>query len=96
MRGDTYPFTILQIGELSMKDEKAAENTAGTIDHQSLMGSPAAGKAMRQSAQGVLKDEINRAENHLNALNALLNVIPWNALRSEDEEALWRYFIKGR
>ena len=66
-----------------MRDGEEAENTEGPMINE---------VAMRQSARGVLEDEIDRAEQRLHALVALRNSIAWNALRPEVEESLWRYF----
>lgn len=53
------------------------------------------GLATRQSAKGVLDDKIRHAEEYLNGLIALSQSIPWNVLRAEDEESLWRYFSRS-
>ncbi len=63
-----------------------AEDTAGP------MGTVRVGE--RQSAKGVLDDKIRRAEEYLNGLIVLSQSIPWNVLREEDEESLWRYFAR--
>lgn len=48
----------------------------------------------RQLARGVLEDKINHVEQRLHALIALRNSIAWDALSSEVEESLWRYFSR--
>lgn len=67
-------------------NKKMAEDTAGPMGAE---------MSMRQSARGVLDDKIKRTEKHLNGMIVLLNLIPWNALRSEDEESLWELFTRG-
>lgn len=73
--------------------DTAGAASAGGIDMEDPKTQRALGT--RQSAQGVLNDKIKRTEKHLNGMIVLLNLIPWNALRSEDEESLWELFTRG-
>ncbi len=69
-----------------MYDEKAAKDTGSA--------GPMMQTASRQSARGVLNNKIKRAEERLNSLVTLYKTIPWDLLREEDEESLWRYFSR--
>ncbi len=70
-----------------MRDKKKAENTEGPMGMGSDM-------PPRQSARGVLDDKIRHAEEYLNGLITLMQSIPWNVLREEDEENLYKYFVR--
>jgi len=51
------------------------------------------GAGTRMSAKSVIMLNIEREENHTDALKILLREIPWLSLSREDEGKLWRYFI---
>ena len=49
--------------------------------------------AGRMNAKGVLEDKIKRQKRKLEALEILLESIPWATLDVEQEERLWSFFI---
>lgn len=56
---------------------------------EKTLGGCAVGPSCRESAQGVLNRQIERAEKHLLGLIALRDSIPWKSISHMNEEALW-------
>lgn len=51
-------------------------------------------RASRMSARSVLSEMANKKQVEETAINLLISLIPWDALSRDQEEILWRYFVK--